>query len=58
MHEIDVDEDDVEDLPGDDELGLRGENDGTEERVILGLNMLAFELWQCFIELTVQPFEI
>lgn len=58
LHEIDVDEDDVEDLPGDDELGLRGEYDWAEEGVVLRLNMLAFELGQCLVELTVQPFEI
>lgn len=58
MHEIDVYKDDVEDLPGDDESGLRGEYDGTEEGIVLCLDVLAFELWESFVELAVQPFEI
>jgi hypothetical protein len=58
LHEVYVNKDDVEDLPSDDELGLRREDEGAEKGVIPDLCVLAPEFRQGLMKFTVQPLQI
>ena len=52
MQEVEVDKDDVEDLPADDEACLGGEEDGTEEWTTCFMPELFLQLWEGVVELS------
>lgn len=58
MEEVEVDEKDIDYLPEDDELGLRGKDERAKQRFGMGFSRLFTKFWDGLVKLAIESAEI